>query len=90
MVTKKDLQAELDELGIEWDAGEVKADLLDKLADYQESLATAEEIDGSGYARSVAVTDDADTGTGTAESFEDVTGLCRQCGKPADHTHIGV
>ena len=26
----------------------------------------------------------------TAESHEDVTGLCRQCNKPADHKHIGV
>ena len=26
----------------------------------------------------------------TARSFEDVTGLCRQCNRPADHKHIGV
>jgi len=26
----------------------------------------------------------------TARSYEDVSGLCRQCGKLADHKHFGV
>lgn len=67
MPTKKDLQDELDALGIEYGAKASKAELAALLDD-------------------AATTDAGDT----AVSYADVTGLCRQCNKPADHLHQGV
>ena len=52
----------------------------DTVADLKDLLADAEEAEEAQF------TDAADTAT----SFADVTGLCRQCGRLADHKHIGV
>ena len=79
MPTKQELQQELDAFGIEYGRSATKAELEALLAEVGETV--VEEI-----------TDETDTApsSGTATSFEDVTGLCRQCKKPANHLHQGV
>jgi hypothetical protein len=79
MATKRDIQEELDTLGVDYSGSATKAELEALLAELFDEPA-AEISDETGTVVS----------SGIATSFEDVTGICRQCNKPADHLHQGV
>jgi len=80
MVTKKELQAELDRWGIDYPAKATKAEL-QELID-----AVWDEVDVD---EPVEITEPENTAT-SGEAVVSVNGLCRQCRKPADHIHRGV
>ncbi len=79
MPTKREIQQDLDMFGIEYPGSATKTELEALLAD---ALTAA--------AGDITTEDDTAPSGGAAVSFKDVTGLCRQCGKPADHLHQGV
>ncbi len=74
--TKKDLRDELAALGFTADDDATKADLATLLAEVK--------------ADAPVFTDDKDTTAAAAPPTVGPTGLCLQCGKPADHIHRGV
>jgi len=80
LVTKREIQEDLDRLGIGYSARASKTELEALLVDV---------LDPEGAA-AISEPEDTAPSSGTATSFEDVTGLCRQCNKPADHLHQGV
>ena len=81
MATKKELQEELDQLGIMYPRRATKSELEMLLA---MNAVSATPID--------YVPDDEpeDDGGEVAQSFTGPTGLCTQCKRPADHKHKGV
>ena len=79
MATKSDLQDQLNALVGWYPRSATKAEL-----QYLLDEAEADQVEP------LEETVTSASGGASAASFEDVTGLCRQCGKPADHLHQGV
>lgn len=76
MATKAEIIEDLEWLGVDFDPYALKAELETLLL---EAIEPTPEPEPEGQPRR------------TARSFkEERSGLCRQCGKPADHKHIGV
>ena len=92
MATKPELKRELDRLGVAYHSKDTKTTLEGLLADALEQAAAAEPFQQPAVipARHTRRHVRDETVTTSAASYKDVTGRCRQCGKPADHLHQGV
>lgn len=82
MVTKTDLQDELNSLGVWYPRKATKADLEALLAEANPTTSAA--VPDDVYIGDAIVADDPRPLT------VGPTGLCLQCNKPADHKHVGV